>query len=169
MLNGRWFEKVFLRLRPRGSATRTATGIFSLVKRTYEGETEPVTSLDNKAPAFWDYAGARGLKSTVVNVPLTYPPGPVQGALVTGLFTPSDSPCFTYPEHLTNEIRDRFSGYHPAPFSNVEKSEAFIQEMIRFTETGTQMENWLAAGTNPDIRIRVIQATDILQHFLLLW
>jgi predicted AlkP superfamily phosphohydrolase/phosphomutase len=47
-----------------------------------------VTSNDIAYPTFWDVAGAADRRVVVVNMPLTYPAWPVNGAMITGLLTP---------------------------------------------------------------------------------
>ncbi len=47
-----------------------------------------------RAPAIWDMANAQGVRVGVYNLPLTYPPRPVDGWMVSGMMTPG------YGEHL---------------------------------------------------------------------
>lgn len=56
------------------------------------------------APAFWDRLAAAGRRTGIVNVPLTYPPRPVNGFLVSGLLTPVAADRFTYPPELAAEL-----------------------------------------------------------------
>jgi predicted AlkP superfamily phosphohydrolase/phosphomutase len=44
-----------------------------------------VNSTDSSTPRIWDYVGASGGRSVVVNVPVTYPAGKIQGALIAGI------------------------------------------------------------------------------------
>lgn len=46
-----------------------------------------------------------------VNVPMTYPPEPVNGVLVGGLMTPSERSRFTYPPDLYEELKREVGGY----------------------------------------------------------
>ena len=67
-----------------------------------------VTSRDIAHPTFWDIAGAAGRRVVVVNMPLTYPAWPVNGAMITGLLTPhglTEGGC--HPPDLL----DRFPSY----------------------------------------------------------
>ncbi|MBD3287660.1 hypothetical protein GF337_02550, partial [candidate division KSB1 bacterium] len=54
----------------------------------------------------WDILGDHDLKSIVMNIPVTYPPSPVNGIMVSGMLTKPDS-NFTYPENLTEELRSK--------------------------------------------------------------
>lgn len=46
---------------------------------------------DIEVPSVWEAASRAGLKVGVFNVPMTYPPRPVNGAMVTGQMTPIES------------------------------------------------------------------------------
>ncbi|MBI4787794.1 MAG: alkaline phosphatase family protein [Chloroflexi bacterium] len=70
------------------------------------GEGELVSARSLKAPALWDILGHQDRKVLLVNIPLTYPPRPVNGVMVTGLLTPRNAPVFTYPAELSKEITD---------------------------------------------------------------
>ena len=62
-------------------------------------------------PPVWGVIGDAGKKVGVFNVPLTYPPKPLNGFLVSGFDTPSTKVCFTYPDSLSDEIRSRIKDY----------------------------------------------------------
>lgn len=59
---------------------------------------------DSRATPIWDLVGPRGSKVIVVNVPMTYPPTPVNGLLISGLDAPGLHADFTYPPGLKQEI-----------------------------------------------------------------
>jgi predicted AlkP superfamily phosphohydrolase/phosphomutase len=73
-------------------------------KGSHDGELVSARSL--KAPALWDTLGHHNRKVLLINIPLTYPPRPVNGVMVTGLLTPRNAPVFTYPAALSKEITD---------------------------------------------------------------
>ena len=51
----------------------------------------------------FDHASAHGRKVIAMNVPMTYPPKPVNGIMVSGLWTP-ESGKFAYPPELREEL-----------------------------------------------------------------
>ncbi|MFH1034619.1 MAG: alkaline phosphatase family protein [Pseudomonadota bacterium] len=63
------------------------------------GEPALASQEDLDAPLLWDLAGAAGLTSTVLGVPLTYPPRPIRGALVAGFPAPAGA-ALTWPRSL---------------------------------------------------------------------
>lgn len=63
-----------------------------------------ISSHNIKSKRIWDILGDHQLKSIVMNIPVTYPPTPINGVMVSGMLTKPDS-IFTYPENLTEELR----------------------------------------------------------------
>jgi len=59
----------------------------------------------------WDIVGNAGKKCTVINVPGTYPPRPVNGQLVAGMLTPDTRASYTYPPELKSAIEEVVPGY----------------------------------------------------------
>ncbi len=59
-----------------------------------------------ESPTLWDVAAHHDRRVGVINVPMTYPPRPVNGFMITGLLTPPDASVFTYPPELSDELRD---------------------------------------------------------------
>jgi predicted AlkP superfamily phosphohydrolase/phosphomutase len=49
---------------------------------------QPVRSFEVAAPAVWDVASRAGRRVSVIGVPTSYPPYPVNGVMVSGLMTP---------------------------------------------------------------------------------
>jgi predicted AlkP superfamily phosphohydrolase/phosphomutase len=64
-----------------------------------------------KEPLVWDLLGARGKRSLLVGVPQTYPPRPIEGAMVTCFLTPSTRSEYTYPRELKAEVERVAGGY----------------------------------------------------------
>ncbi|NJL82461.1 MAG: phosphodiesterase [Chloroflexaceae bacterium] len=57
-----------------------------------------------KFPRLWNYLSDAGWKVVVVNVPGTYPPQLVNGALVSGCLTPDTTTQFTHPPSLGEQV-----------------------------------------------------------------
>src|SRR5918997_7053972 len=76
---------------------------------------EGLVRLDRvKAPAIWNAANAQGMRVGLFNIPMTYPPPPVEGFAVSGMLTPEEgghTPAnFTYPERLADRLVDHVGG-----------------------------------------------------------
>lgn len=67
---------------------------------------EIVNARSIKSSTLWDILGHHDRKVALINVPMTYPPRPVNGFMITGLLTPRNASIFTYPPELSREITD---------------------------------------------------------------
>ena len=54
----------------------------------------------------WDILSAYGRRLIVINVPFTYPPQEINGLMITGMMTPTQSEIFTYPSELKDSLKD---------------------------------------------------------------
>lgn len=64
------------------TSTETVKGI------TGRKKTRTVQTLLRKSAPFWSYLGKYGVRSTVLRVPITYPPEPLDGHLLSGMCVP---------------------------------------------------------------------------------
>ncbi len=62
------------------------------------------------ATTLWHHLGRGGLRVGAFNFPVSYPPEPVNGFLVSGMLTPRGR-TFTYPPELGEELLSRFVDY----------------------------------------------------------
>jgi len=128
----------------------------------YECYEPDIISSENVAGrTFWDIAGERGIRVAAMWVPLTYPPWPVNGVLVSGYPTPSASRSFGFPE-------SRVAGLPPltenSAFFNSAGPERIAEELVRLAlERGRVAADLLRSGEF-DLAVVVIGSTDRAQH-----
>lgn len=91
-----------------------------------------------KAPAIWNAANAQGRAIGLFNVPMTYPPPPVEGFAVAGMLTPEGGgktpENFTYPDDVATTILQRLGAYEIDIEVNYDqdwKSTAIIERLSR--------------------------------------
>ena len=87
-------------------------GIYNFFKRdssgyAYEDTMGFVHAGLVRSPTLWGILSQAGKRVGVVNVPLTYPPCPVNGFMITGMLTPPSASSFTYP----TDLGQRLDGY----------------------------------------------------------
>ncbi len=89
-----------------------AHGLFDFMRRR-DGSYDlaPVSALDRDGKTVWDLIGDAGKQVIVMNVPVTWPPQPVNGLLVTGMLTPRGTDNYTYPRALADELREHIGEY----------------------------------------------------------
>jgi predicted AlkP superfamily phosphohydrolase/phosphomutase len=109
-------------------------GFRNRANRSYD-ELTVADSTAVQVPRVWDYLGAAGKTSLVMNVPQTYPVRPLQGHLVGGFLTPNSGAQFTYPAIFKQEILRNFPNYDfdVRNFRNIERGE-LLQRIIDLTE-----------------------------------
>lgn len=75
------------------------------------GKIEIAQSRFRQAETIWQIMSKRGLKSILINDPVSYPPNPINGVVTTGLMTPPNVKNFIYPFDLREEIDRAVGGY----------------------------------------------------------
>jgi predicted AlkP superfamily phosphohydrolase/phosphomutase len=113
---------------------------FEPVDGTYD--VELISALSNRAAPLWRILSGHGLRSIVVNVPVTHPPERIDGVMVAGMLAPLDSD-FAHPRALAAELRERgfvpdlgaWRDKKPVTFERVEEQlalkERILVEMLR--------------------------------------
>ncbi len=118
----------------------------------------------------WQILGDQGLRIGSVNVPMTYPPTPVNGFLVSGFETPGPESDFVFPSELKNPILERW----PDPTlkakwcRRVFGGDAVFRENLdyiaRSFHQGAEMSMWLGENHGWDVLMVVFKLLDNLQH-----
>ncbi len=87
-------------------------GVYGFQKRrpgTYQFDYVNGRSIDGRT--LWRILSDRGKQVVVINVPMTYPPEPVNGVLISGLLTPSVHSKFTHPDGIYQELCEACGDY----------------------------------------------------------
>jgi predicted AlkP superfamily phosphohydrolase/phosphomutase len=66
-----------------------------------------VSSRSVRAPTLWQILGHHGHQVGLLNVPLSYPPQPVDGFVIAGMMSPGPESNYTYPHELRDELHAR--------------------------------------------------------------
>jgi predicted AlkP superfamily phosphohydrolase/phosphomutase len=85
-------------------------GIFHFFRRDASGYAYEKTSGFVHAhllhrPTLWDILSQAGKRVGVINIPLTYPPKPINGFMITGMLTPPQATNFFYPPELSEKLK----------------------------------------------------------------
>lgn len=139
-------------------------GIFGFVKRrsgTYEKEY--VTSRDRCRDTLWQILGREGRRSIVVDVPITYPPEPVNGVLVSGMGTPGTNADFVWPPELKGRLLAEAGSYEFDIYFDGDVP-AFIDAAMRVTRQRIAVATWLIREQPWEFFMLVLTAPDRLQH-----
>lgn len=128
-----------------------------------------VNAADRKADTLWKILSNSGCKVGVVNVPLTYPPEPVNGFLVGGMDTPGTGSDFVYPKSLLRELETEFGPYtielSVRDYMRHGLEEAFIDDLRQMVRQQVGMIKYLMSKKEWDFFMFVCRATDQVQHW----
>jgi predicted AlkP superfamily phosphohydrolase/phosphomutase len=123
-----------------------------------------VTARQIQSETLWQVAGRHGRRVGIVNVPVTYPPGEVNGYLVSGFLTPPGRDDYAYPPELGDEILGLVPDYEPDPFDPVGAGRKQALELATWMEKHERVARHLVAERPADLFWSVVQALDHLQH-----
>jgi len=85
------------------------------------------------APELWDYCNNAGLTTAVMNLPMSFPPRELDGAMVAGGPRTREE-GFTHPPELERELADRY-GYQVHPTNVVTSNEDAVEPTLNLIET----------------------------------
>ena len=147
-------------------------GVFGFL-RSREGQysTDIINSSDVRAEAFWEVASRHGRRVAVINVPFTYPPREVNGALISGMLTPSVKSGFTYPPELADALLDNIGTYRIEPGRGLpggndltERKRTFLSDLQLTTEKRTQATLYVMEEYAWDLFVVAFVGPDRVQH-----
>ena len=149
-----------------------ATGVFNFT--TWNRQTKQTHFVNSRSLplTLWDIAGSQQKRIALLNVPLTYPPAPINGCVVSGLPTPSPDCDFTHPVELKNELLNKVPDYHIFNLGNIPqthllvKYESYVKQLADIVAARTKAAQMLISKEPWDIFMAHFQATDVLQHAL---
>ncbi|MCI0558014.1 MAG: alkaline phosphatase family protein [Nitrososphaera sp.] len=133
------------------------------------GKIEIAQSRFRQAETIWQIMSKKGLKSILINDPVTYPPNPINGVVTSGLMTPPNVKNFIHPQEMREEIDSAVGGYMcepPATFYEKAvkaKPEAYAMlEEVASKQAETSL--YIAKRIDWDVLAPIFTTTDRLMH-----
>ena len=122
------------------------------------------------AKTLWQLLSEAGCSVGVVNVPMTYPPEPVNGYMISGLDAPEDSTAITYPQGLFQELRMRFAKVSPQVrylgfLTTDQRREVLLQTLAEMDDHYLALMQYLMHRHPVDVMMIVFTSIDTVQHF----
>ena len=120
------------------------------------------SSRDRRAPAVWDLT--EGVRHLVWNVPMTFPPERIDGAMVAGYGAPPGA-RITEPSGLQPALAERWpleDLLDRAPHGSLEE---FLADLVRGLEVQAEALPWAINETGADAVFAVWPHVDRAQHF----
>ena len=131
-------------------------------------------STNIQSRTLWQILSENGLRVGVINVPMNYPPPPVNGFVISGFDAPSLESSFTYPEELRAELLHKFPDYSFVPEKGYDidllKTDYGFSKLLSGLKQVAQMRGETALYFMEhypcDFFMVHFQTTDSLQHHL---
>jgi predicted AlkP superfamily phosphohydrolase/phosphomutase len=161
-------------------------GIYGFIAGNAQSERqELVHSGMIKAPAIWEVANDQGARAGIYNLPLTYPPRPLEGWMVSGMMTPGygehlkgfaswdgagrlgGTPEGNGNEELERRILEWAPGYVVDVSANYEqdwRDEGLARRALHSIRQREAVLRGLLELDPPDVLFTVMEAPDRLQH-----
>jgi predicted AlkP superfamily phosphohydrolase/phosphomutase len=118
-------------------------------------------------PTLLDSLNASGVRVLAANIPMTYPPAPINGAMISGVFLPPGRP-FTHPADLEATLRS-IGGFpiNGLEWNNDRPLEALFEEARTLIGQRTRVFRHLLDREAWDVALVAYMAPDRLQHVAL--
>lgn len=120
-----------------------------------------------KEPTLWQRLSAAGYRVGVLNVPVTYPPQPLNGFMVTGILSPKGSEI-CYPADLISRYQDELGDYRVAP--NIQYKPGieaeYIEDIYALIRAHGEWALRLMRAEPCDVLMVHFIALDIMMHAL---
>lgn len=118
-----------------------------------------------KEDRVWDILSRAGKQVIVLAVPGTYPPRPLNGAMVGCFLTPGPDSDYTYPPALKAELTARFGPYRlDVENFRSEDKQRILDDIYRMTEQHFAMARHLVTSRPWDFFMMVEMGTDRIHH-----
>ncbi|MFB0534654.1 MAG: alkaline phosphatase family protein [Anaerolineae bacterium] len=144
-------------------------GLYDWIYRRPDSyDVSPVTAQHCTEPTLWSLLSASGRRVCTLNVPMTYPPQPINGMMISGMPAPSTRVAITYPAELLGEIEAEVGEYllYPDPGQAYSDAgvEAFLKRLYQTSETRLRVFEYLRRREDWDFFMVVFSGTDTVQH-----
>lgn len=140
-------------------------GVFDFVRRSPDSYKLSVVRADQYPGAsIWRLLSEQSRRVGVVNVPMTYPPEPVNGFLVSGLGTP-DSSRYTFPPELQPELEAEGYRVNKKFFFVRDRQDEWLDDITAMTDRRGEAAVRLLREKPSDFFMVVFRNSDEICHF----
>ncbi len=139
-------------------------GVFDFI-HPRGGDFDMVNATSIRSRTLWQILSDAGRRVGVINVPVTYPPQPVNGFLIGGLLSPLTG-RITYPPGLLEPYLEELGAYRIVPSVQYKEGneELFIADLLDLVDRRGRYALRLMEDHPWDFFMVHFQATDVLQH-----
>ncbi|MBN1137165.1 MAG: alkaline phosphatase family protein [Anaerolineae bacterium] len=142
-------------------------GIYAFEKRVGDRyESMPANGSHLRSETLAEIVSRHGRRAIQINVPMTFPPRPINGIWVSGLDTPTVDSTFSFPEHVAPELVRSF-GYDIEPKATYGpgEEESVLESVTTVEQNRARAVLHLLQSESWDLYCVVFRGIDILSHF----
>lgn len=140
-------------------------GIFDFSTFNEEYNRRSINSSDRSATPFWVVMNDQGISTGLFKIPFVYPPGDVNGFIVSGFPTPNTVDDFARPQSLVDRVGPIEELFEDWSLQQAGDYEAFKQNLIEVAERQTEIFLELIQDHETDFSMTVYDGSDRVQHF----
>ncbi len=119
-----------------------------------------------RAKSLWKILSEADKTVGVINVPMTYPPEPVNGFIVSGMEAPGVNSEFTYPPDLYKEMKKALGEYDMhGDYWTRAAPEEYLERVMKTIDNQSAAIKYLMKRDDWDLFFAVFGSTDRVQHF----
>ena len=128
------------------------------------------STFEIREKTLWELLSDKGLRVGSINVPMTYPPRPVNGFMISGFETPSTDADFTYPPELKQEILRLIPTYNYRTnwrrrvLGGANLLRRNLEYICDSFDQGVQLTRYCGDRFGWDVLMTVFKLVDNLQH-----
>ena len=113
----------------------------------------------------WETISKYGKRSILLSIPMSYPPQPINGIMITDFLTPDINSDFTYPASVKQEILEKVGNYIiDVEGFRTEEKDRLLKQIYEMTENHFKIANYLITHKPYDLFIMVEMGPDRLHH-----
>jgi predicted AlkP superfamily phosphohydrolase/phosphomutase len=141
-------------------------GVFDFIQPT-GSDFSLVNATKIKQTTFWQRLSAAGFKVGVLNVPVTYPPQPLNGFMISGILSPKGGQV-CYPADLIDRYKADLGDYRIAPSIQFKSGieEEYIEDIRALIHSHGEWALRLMKDEPMDVMMVHFIALDIMMHAL---
>jgi predicted AlkP superfamily phosphohydrolase/phosphomutase len=121
-----------------------------------------------KVEKIWTILNRHGKRAGIINLPVSYPPEPLQGFMISGMMTPGPDVSYTYPGSLKTRLGDYIIDLkaHTYEITSVSDAERFLQDALTMFDRRWKVFLRLMDEEDWDFLMPVFVVLDRIQHRL---
>ncbi|MFN2256472.1 MAG: alkaline phosphatase family protein [Candidatus Promineifilaceae bacterium] len=141
-------------------------GVFDFIQPHGENFTL-VNATRIRQPTMWQRLSEAGHRMGVMNVPVTYPPAPLNGFIISGLLSPKTGQI-SQPADLLQRYEDEMGAYRVAPTVQYRPGveEEFVADLYDLIHTRGKWAQHLMRHEKPDVMMVHFISMDVMKHAL---